>query len=165
MKSSKYILVAASAVLIASSSFADLKSDWQKKLDAYVAAMKKKDIKACTAIINENFSPDFKYIPMKGKTIGIKEWLDLGKMEIDMTEKVTTMTYKIDKVTMGKDSATMKTTLKFEGTVKMDPKAKAGVMKGSSTSDQKMVRKGGKWWITEIKSTSEKTTFNGKPMG
>ena len=165
MKAKNLLMFGAVLLLGTTTAFADLKSDWQKKLDAYVAAMKKKDLKACTVIINENFSPDFKYIPMKGKTIGIKEWLDLGKMEIGMTEKVTTMTYKIDKVTMGKNSAVMKTTIKFEGTVKMDPKAKAGVMKGTSTSDQKMVKKGGKWWITEIKSTSEKTTFNGKPMG
>ena len=148
-----------------SAAFADMKSDWQKKLDAYCAAMKRKDVKACMAIVKDNFSPDFKYIPMKGKTIGLKEWLDQGKMEIEMTEKVKTMVFTIDKVTMGKDSAVMKTTIKFDGTVKMDPKAKAAVMKGTSTADQKMVKKGGKWWITEIKATSEKTTLDGKPMG
>ena len=165
MKIKNLLMLGAVLILGTTTAFADLKSDWQKKLDAYVAAMKRKDLKACTAIINENFSPDFKYIPLKGKTIGINEWLDLGKMEIEMTEKVTTMVYKIDSVKMDKDSAIMKTTLKFKGTVKMDPKGKAGVMTGLSTSDQKMVKKGGKWWITEIKETTGKSTYNGKPMG
>ena len=164
MKARRFMMFGAVLVLGTSAAFADMKSDWQKKLDAYCAAMKRKDLKACTAIIKENFSPDFKYIPLKGKTIGLDEWLSLGKMEMDMTEKVTRMSYTIDKVTMGKDSATMKTTIKFGGIVKMDPTSKAGIMKGSSTSDQKMVKKGEKWWITEIKATSEKTTFNGKPM-
>ena len=158
------MMVGSVIVLGTGTAMADMKSDWQKKLDAYCAAMKRKDLKTCTAIIKENFSPDFKYVPMKGKTIGMKEWIDLGKMEMDMTEKVTRMTYVIDSVKTGKDSAMMKTTLKFEGMVKMDPKTKAGTMKVSSTSDQKMVKKGGKWWITEIKATGEKTTFNGKPM-
>ncbi len=164
MKSLKFIVIGA-IVLAGTSAFADLKSDWQKKLDSYCAAMKKKDLKTCTAIIKENFAPEFKYVPMKGKPTGLDQWLAEAKMEMGMTEKVTAMAFTIDKVTMGKDSAVMKTTIKFEGTVKMDPKSKAGVMKGNSTADQKMVKKGGKWWITEIKVTSEKATYNGKPMG
>ena len=163
MKSLKFILIGS----VAFTSFvatADMKSDWQKKLDTYCAAMRRKDLKACTAIIKDNFSPDFKYIPLKGKTIGLEEWLGEAKMEMQMTEKVTKMSYKIDSVKQTKDTAVMKTTLKFEGLVKMDPKSKAGVMTGASSSDQKMVKKGGKWWIVEIKETSGKSTYNGKPM-
>jgi hypothetical protein len=155
----KKIFVAATALLLITP-----KSDWQKKLDNYCAAMRRKDLKACTAIIKDNFSPDFKYIPLKGKTIGLDEWLAEGKMEMQVTEKVTMMSYKINSVKQGKDSAVMKTTLKFEGMVKMDPKAKAGIMTGNSSSDQKMVKKDGKWWIVEIKETSGKATYNGKPM-
>ena len=165
MKAKNLLMLGAVFVLGTTTAFADMKSEWQKKLNAYCAAMKRKDLKACTAIIKENFSPDFKYIPLKGKTISLDEWLGEAKMEMQMTEKVSTMAFTIDKVTMGKDSAMMKTTIKFEGTVKMDPKAKAGTMKGNSSADQKMVKKGSKWWITEIKVTSEKTTFNGKPFG
>jgi hypothetical protein len=163
MKSHGVVLILA-GLLVTTSAFADLKTDWQKKMDMYCAAQKRKDVKGATAIIKENFAPEFKFIPLKGKAIGLSEWLAQGKMEIEMSETVKAMSITISDVKMGKDSAMMKTVVAFEGTVKMDPKAKAGVMKVSSTAEQKMVKKGGKWWIAEIRQIAEKATYNGKPM-
>ena len=160
------VLLGAAALLITTSAFADLKSDWQKKMDNFCAAQKRKDVKTCVTIIKNEFAPEFKFIPLKGKSINLSEWIAQSKMEIEMSGKVKHFTITINKVTMGKGgtTATMTTTVSYQGTVKMDPKAKEQVMKVLSDAEQKMVKKGDKWWILEIKQKNEKATLDGKPM-
>lgn len=162
MKTKLITLALVSALTI--SAFADLKSDTQKRFDKYCAASKKMDIKGVEKALRDTFAPDFKFTPKKGQGFGLAEWIEHEKMQMTMTESVKSVKLHIDKVTMGKGTATMKVSMSYEGMAKMDPKGKAGLLKYVATSDLTMVQKNSKWWVSEMKEDKSSGTFNGKPI-
>jgi hypothetical protein len=152
-------------LMVAAWSMADLKSDTQKQFNKYCAAVKKKDAKGIENILKNNFAPDFKFVTKKGNSMSLSRWIQDEKMMASMTESAQSVSLHIDNLKMGKGTATMTVTLDYEGKAKMDPKGKAGLLKYVATSDQIMVQKNGKWWVTEMREGSVKTWFNGKLVG
>ncbi|MBS1703109.1 MAG: nuclear transport factor 2 family protein [Armatimonadetes bacterium] len=164
MKSSA-ILLSGALALLSSSAFADLKSDWQKMLDKYVKLNLARDVKGLDTFILDHFASDFKFTGKSGKSLNRQQWIDQTHDEMKMTGQVTKVVFHIDSVKMmGKDKALCKTSIVFEGTVQMDPKAKPATMKATSKADQIMVKKAGKWWIQSMTNTEEGMTINGKPF-
>jgi hypothetical protein len=161
----KKTIILGAALLMAATAVADFKSDTQKKFDKYCAAVKKKDAKGIEKALRATFAPEFKFVPKKGKSINLSVWIEHEKMQIHMTESVKAVSLHADSLKMGKGTATMQVTLSYEGMAKIDPKAKAGLLKFVATSDQTMVQKDGKWWVTEMREGTSKTWFNGKPVG
>ncbi|MBS1704131.1 MAG: hypothetical protein JST12_20885 [Armatimonadetes bacterium] len=160
----KFVAVALVAV-IAVPGFADMKSEWQKKYDAYCAASIKKDMKAVEKSLRAVFAEDFKFIPKKGETVNLKQWIEKEKTEASMTEKVNSFSIKIESLKEGKDTATMKVSIHFSGKVKMSPGAKtSNLLKFDGTADQKLVKRSGRWWVVEMKEGDMKTTLDGKPF-
>ena len=165
MKSLKFILVG-TIVLAAAAIHADIKSEWQKKLDTYCALFKKKDNKGMEAILKENFSPNFKFMPMKGqgKPMNLKEWIDAQRSQLKMMDKCSEFTIHIDKTFGGKNVFHMATTIHMVCTAKLDPKGKPGTIKSESMADQILLKEGDKWVVAAINVISDKMTFNGKPV-
>jgi hypothetical protein len=161
----KKLVMFGAVLLAAASSMADLRSDTQKQFDIYCAAVKNKDGKAIEKVLRHNFSPDFEFVPKKGKNVNLTKWIEDEKMMVSMTQTVTAVSVHVDSMKIGKGSATMKITLSYEGMAKIDPKGKTGLLKYVATSDQTMVQKNGRWWVTEMKEDRSKTFFNGKPVG
>jgi hypothetical protein len=104
------------------------------------------------------------FIPTHGSSVNLTKWIADEKMQVAMTEEVKSVSLHIDSVKMGRGAASMKVTLIYEGMTKINPKGKAGLLKYIATSDQSMVKKGGKWWIVKMKEDNSKTFFNGKPL-
>ena len=164
MKSLKLFVIGALA-FAGTSAFADLKSDWQKVLDKYVALNKKRDTKGFDAIVMETFTPDFVFTSKGGQKMNRQQWIDQSHEEMKMTGKVTKVVFHADSIKMmGKDKALCKVSIVFEGTVQMNAKAKPASMKSTAKTDQVLVKKGGKWWLQSMTNTEEKMTMNGKPM-
>jgi len=161
----KKLVVLGAVLIVAASATADLRSDTQKQFDTYCAAVKNMDGKEIEKVLRDICAPDFKFVPTKGPVVGLTEWIGWEKMQISMTQSVKAVSLHVDSMKMGKGTATMKITLKYEGMTKMDPKGKVGLLKYTATSDETMVRKDGKWWITEMKEDNSKTMFNGKSVG
>jgi hypothetical protein len=161
----KRLVLFGALIVVAGSAMADLKSDTQKQFDKYCAAVKKMDGKGIEKVLRDICAPDFKFIPNKGKNVSLSEWIGDEKMQISMTQKVKSVSLHVDSMKMGNGTATMKITLSYEGMTKIDRKGKAGLLKYVATSDETLVRKNGKWWITEMKEDGSKTLFNGKPVG
>ncbi|MHB8635751.1 MAG: nuclear transport factor 2 family protein [Fimbriimonadaceae bacterium] len=162
---SKRLVVIGAVLVAAASSMADLRSDTQKQFDKYCAAVKRKDGKGIEKVLRANFAPDFKFIPKKGKSVNLSQWIADERMMISVTQTVISVSLHVDSMKMGKGAAAMTITLRYAGMAKMDPKGKTGLLKYVATSAQTMVRKNGKWWITELKEGNSKSTFNGKPFG
>lgn len=159
------IILTASALFVASSCFADLKSDWQKLLDKYVALNLKRDIKGFDALVMQTFTPDFKFTSKAGQTMSRQQWIDQSHEEMKMTGKVTKVVFHADSIKMmGKDKALCKVSIIFEGMVQMDPKSKPAAMKSTAKTDQILVKKGNKWWLQSMTNTDEAMTLNGKPF-
>ncbi len=151
--------------LIGASANADLKSDWQKTLDKYVALNLKRDIKGFDAMVMATFTPDFKFTSKSGQSLSRQQWIDQSHVEMKMTGKVTKVVFHADSIKMmGKDKALCKVSIIFEGMVQMDPKSKPGAMKSTAKTDQILVKKDGKWWLQSMKNTEEVMTLNGKPL-
>lgn len=164
MKSLKFIVVGVIA-LAGTSAFADLKSDWQKVLDKYVALNKKRDIKGFDAMVMKTFTEDFKFTSKGGQTMSRQQWIDQSHMEMKGTGKITKILFHADSIkVMDKDKALCKVSIIFDGMVQMDPKAKPVMMKSTASTDQILVKKGGKWWLQSMTNTKEAMTVNGKPM-
>ncbi|MEI8282251.1 MAG: hypothetical protein WCG75_07595 [Armatimonadota bacterium] len=165
MKSLKFIVIGAIA-LSATSAFADLKSDWQKVLDKYVALNKKRDIKGFDAMVMKTFTEDFKFTSKDGKQLMTRQqWIDESHQEMKMTGKITKVVFHADSVKMmGKDKALVKVSIVFEGEVQMEPKGKPSKMTSTAKTDQIIVKKGGTWWLQTMTNTEEKMLVNGKPM-
>ncbi len=164
MKFTKLILLGAT-ILIGASAHADLKSDWQKVLDKYVALNLKRDIKGFDAMVMATFTPDFKFTSKSGQSMNRQRWIDQSHEEMKMTGKVTKVVFHADSIKMmGKDKALCKVSIIFEGMVQMDPKSKPAAMKSTAKTDQVIVKKDGKWWLQSMKNTEEAMTLNGKPF-
>jgi hypothetical protein len=161
----KRLVVLGALLAVASAALADLKSDTQKQFNKYCVAVKNKDAQGIEKVLRANFAPGFKFVPKQGNSMDLTKWIADEKMQISMTDTVKAVSLHIDSVKMGKGAATMKVTLNYEGMAKIDPKGKFGLLKYVATSDQTMVQKNGKWWITEMKEAGSKTYFNGKPLG
>lgn len=162
---SKKLLSVGIALLVATSAFADLKSDWQKILDKYVALNLKRDMKGFDAMVMQTFTPDFKFTSKSGQTMNRQQWIDQSHEEMKMTGTVTKVVFHADSIKMmGKDKALCKVSIIFEGMVQMDPKSKPAAMKSTAKTDQVIVKKNGKWWLQSMKNTEEAMTMNGKPM-
>jgi hypothetical protein len=162
---SKKLLSVGVALLVSTSAFADLKSDWQKILDKYVALNLKRDMKGFDAMVMQTFTPDFKFTSKSGQSMNRQQWIDQSHEEMKMTGKVTKVAFHADSIKMmGKDKALCKVSIIFEGMVQMDPKSKLAAMKSTAKTDQVIVKKDGKWWLQSMKNTEETMTMNGKPM-
>ena len=151
-------------VAIVGSVGADIKSDWQKILDSYCTAAKKKDLKTADKIVRANFSKDFKFVSSKGVTQNLEEWIKGGHDEMNMTSKVNTFSLHIDSLKPGKATSEMMMTITFAGMVQLDPKGKPGEMKYVGKSATTLTKSGSKWLISKIVEKSGNTTFNGKPL-
>jgi hypothetical protein len=161
----KPIFLCVTTMLIATSCFADLKSDWQKILDKYVALNLKRDVKGFDAMVMETFTPDFKFTTKSGQSLNRQQWIDQSHQEMKMTGKVTKVVFHADTIKMlGKDKALCKVSIIYEGMVQMDPKSKPVSMKSTARTDQVLVKKGNKWWLQSMTNTEEKVTMNGKPL-
>jgi Protein of unknown function (DUF2572) len=164
MNPKKFILAAA-VLLVATSAFADLKSDWQKVLDKYVTLNKKRDIKGFDAMVMATFTPDFKFTSKSGQSMSRQQWIDQSHQEMKMTGTVSKVVFHADSLKMmGQDKALCKVSIIFEGSVQTDPKAKATSMKYTAKTDQVIVKKSGKWWLQSMTNTDESVTMNGKPL-
>ena len=164
MKSLKFFFIGALA-LAGTSAFADLKSDWQKVLDKYVALNLKRDINGFDAMVLKTFTPDFTFTSKSGQSMNRQQWIDQSHEEMKMTGKVTKVVFHADSIKMmGKDKALCKVSIIFEGMVQMDPKSKPAAMKSTAKTDQIIVKKDGKWWLQSMKNTDEVMTLNGKPL-
>jgi hypothetical protein len=150
--------------MLATMAMANLREDTQKQLNKYCMAVKAKDAKGIERVLRNNFAPDFMFIPTHGSSVNLTKWIADEKMQVAMTEEVKSVSLHIDSVKMGRGAASMKVTLIYEGMTKINPKGKAGLLKYIATSDQSMVKKGGKWWIVKMKEDNSKTFFNGKPL-
>jgi phage protein U len=164
MKSFKFIVFGAIA-LTATSAFADLKSDWQKVLDKYVALNKKRDIKGFDALVMKTFTEDFKFTGKdKKQTMTRQQWIDESHQEMKMTGKITKVVFHADSIKMmGKDKALCKVSIVFEGEVQLD-KGKLSKMTSTAKTDQVIVKKGGMWMLQSMTNTEETILVNGKPM-
>lgn len=161
----KRLVLVPSFLLLATTSFADLKSDWQKTLDKYVVLNKNRDMKGLDAFIKDNFAPDFKFTPKKGQSMNRDQWIKQTHEEANMTGKITKVVFHIDSVKMmSKEKGLCKVSIVFEGSVSMDPKGKPSTIRATSKTDQVMVMKGGKWWIQSMTNTEESLTMDGKPV-
>ncbi len=164
MKFAKLILLGGT-ILAGASANGDLKSDWQKVLDKYVALNLKRDIKGFDAMVLQTFTPDFKFTSKSGQSMNRQQWIDQSHEEMKMTGKVTKVVFHADSIKMmGKDKAHCKVSIIFEGMVQMDPKSKPAAMKSTAKTDQVIVKKNGKWWLQSMKNTEEGMTMNGKPL-
>ncbi|MEI7985347.1 MAG: hypothetical protein WCI55_06935, partial [Armatimonadota bacterium] len=95
MKITKLLLLSAT-ILVGASANADLKSDWQKVLDKYVALNLKRDMKGFDAMVLQTFTPDFKFTSKSGQAMNRQQWIDQSHEEMKMTGKVTKVVFDAD---------------------------------------------------------------------
>ena len=132
----------------------------------YVAAFKRKDLKAVEAIIRANFAKDYKTIDLKGKTTDLNYMLAQEKEHMAMLKKVEKMSLKISGLKVNGNTAVGKGAFSLDAIVSGDPHKPKETHKlhVESTWDLKMKKVGNKWWAAEDKTTSEKVLIDGKPM-
>ncbi|HLK15327.1 MAG TPA: hypothetical protein VKT78_11015, partial [Fimbriimonadaceae bacterium] len=75
-------------LLAAASTMADLRSETQKRLNRYCVAVKRRDASGIERELRDIFAPDFKFIPKKGKSMGLSRWIADEKMMVSMTQSV-----------------------------------------------------------------------------
>ena len=148
--------------LAASAAFADDKEDWQKRLDVYTTAFKKKDTKAMAAWAKANCDPTFKFIPLKAGPLGLDDWIKQESAMATAAEKTTVYEMHVDVAKATNVYANAMTTNHFAAMTKMD--GKVGLYKYDFSAVVQSSIKNGKRVITFLHIISGKKTFNGKTL-
>lgn len=148
--------------LLAGTSFADAKTDLQKKLDAYCAAVKKKDVKAVERILRDTLSPQFVYVSGAGRPFMFSDWIGLQKQQVTLMDKVTSMSIHIDSLKIVNGTAAMTTTSHFVGTIKDGPNMKPEARAFEGRSEQTLVKQRGKWLVTKMREARRGQTSSAK---
>jgi hypothetical protein len=156
------LLALGTALLVSSSVFAQSVAEWQKKLDSYTAAYKRKDTKAMTAFVKAHFGPDFRFIPLKGGPIKADQWLAKEIAQATMAEKTTVFDMKVQVAQNSALYATCLTSNRLTAQTKMEPNGKVGIYDFSYKGTVQADLKNGKVIIHYIRVISGKKTFDGK---
>jgi hypothetical protein len=144
---------------------ASLQSHINSVMGQYASAFRKKDAAACEKIIRANFATDYKSTDMKGKTIGLDEWITQDKQHMAMTKTVKSIHLSMGDVKVKGNMATGKGTFHLSALVgdEKDPK-KTHKLEIQSKWNCTLKKVGKKWWVSEDKATMEKELLDGKPM-
>lgn len=134
-----------------SSSFADFKSDCQKRLDVLCTILSKKDIKGLDKWSAENLAPDFRFIGDDGRPYFLKDWLGMQKQSFSKSPVGQTFKIKIDSVVPQGIKALVKTTAESTMTVP-GKQGKSQKVTDKGLLGFQMIKKNGKWLIFEIKT-------------
>jgi len=164
MMNSTRFLAIGGMFLVTSAAFAQTAADWQKKLDSYTSAYKRKDTKAMTAFVKANFSPDFRFIPLKGGPMKADQWLAKEIAQATMAEKTTVFDMKVQVAQNSAIYATCLTANRLTAQTKMEPNGKVGVYDFSYKGTVQADLKNGKVLIHYIRVISGKKTFDGKVL-
>jgi hypothetical protein len=158
------LLALGTALLVSSAVFAQTKEEWQKKLDSYTSAYKRKDAKAMTAFVKANFSPDFRFIPLKGGPITADQWLAKEIAQATMADKTTVFDMKVQVAQNSAIYASCMTANRLTAQTKMEPNGKVGIYDFNYKGTVQANLKNGKVVITYIRVISGKKTFDGKVL-
>lgn len=161
---SKRFLTFGIALLASASVFAQSAADWQKMLDSYTSAYKRKDVKAMTAFVKNNFGPDFRFIPLKGGPINAEQWLAKEIAQSTMAVKTTVFDMKVQVAQNSNVYATALTANRLTAQTKMEPNGKVGIYDFSFKGTVQADLKNGKMVIHYIRVISGKKTFDGKVL-
>ncbi|MEI7985346.1 MAG: hypothetical protein WCI55_06930 [Armatimonadota bacterium] len=164
MMNSTRFLAVGGMLLVTSAAFAQTAADWQKKLDSYTAAYKRKDTKAMTAFVKANFGPDFRFIPLKGGPINADQWLAKEIAQATMAEKTTVFDMKVQVAQNSAAYATAITSNRLTAQTKMEPNGKVGIFDFAYKGTVQADLKNGKVIIHYIRVISGKKTFDGKVL-
>ena len=143
---------------------ATAQDEWTSLGNQYAKAELNKDTKAMTKMIKEHFSPDLKYIPLRGPTINRDGFIKNELTQLQGVQKYTKVEIKMLRFVEKGDKATSDCEVHLAGLVDMGQGQKPGNLKVDATLKFKFARKGGKWWATEMKEVTTKAFMNGKPI-
>jgi hypothetical protein len=161
---SKRLLAIGAALFATSAVYAQTVAEWQAKLDSYTSAYKRKDTKAMTAFVKANFSPDFRFIPLKGGPMTADQWLAKEIAQSTMATKTTVFDMHVDTAQNSKIYATCITSSHLTAQTKMDANGKVGIFDFNYKGTVQADLKNGKVVIHYIRVISGKKTFDGKVL-
>lgn len=150
------VLAALLAALIAS---ADTKAELDGMYQRFNTAVKQKNLQAAMALCTK----DFTWVDSKGTKMTRAQMEGQLKQQFAMFQQITSVTVKIDKITVKGAEVVAQTQGVFEATVKMSPDAKtASKLKSVSKTDDTWVKVAGKWLLKKVTAIKEETTVDGK---
>lgn len=143
-----------------------LQREIQKGMNAYCAAVMKKDFAAADKAMKAHFSPKATIKTADGRTRSYKEWTTEMKAQMAMLKSVSKMEMKIKDVKVNGNKATSKETFMMVATIPnmSDPK-KTSKLEVSGNSSSTYEKVNGKWLIMSSTDSSQKVLIDGKPMG
>ncbi|MBS1704130.1 MAG: hypothetical protein JST12_20880 [Armatimonadetes bacterium] len=147
------LLALTTAGFVAAIAHGDLKSDLQKRLDAYAAIIKAKDGKALDKWSASNCAPDFRFVVREGRPYFLKDWLAEEKASYSRSPKISSLAFHIDNLTVTGDKATIKATAKSTFQV-VKANGKPATESNSSVFGIQLVKKKGKWLFFEVRQHS-----------
>lgn len=143
---------------------ATAKDEWTSLANKYAKAELNKDTKAITKMIKEHFSPDLKYIPLRGATLNRDGFIKAELAQLQGIQKFNKVEIKMLRFVEKGNAATSDCTVHIDGLVDMGKGQKPGKLVVDAAVKFKYARKEGKWWATEMKEVSSNATMNGKPV-
>ncbi len=141
-----------------------VEKEWSALLSAYSKLELAKDAKGMAKIVNEHFSPELKYIPLKGAAMDHKAFLQSEMDLVKSVVKFSSVAIKVSHFAVKGNSATSDCQFHFAGLMMMPKGQKPGKLVGDGTLKMTYTLKGGKWWVAEMKEVTNKVLLNGKPM-
>lgn len=143
---------------------ATAQDEWTSLANKYAKAELNKDAKAMTKMIKEHFSPDLKYIPLRGATLNRDGFIKAELVQLQGIQRFSKVEIKMLRFVEKGNTATSDCTVHMAGLVDMGKGQKPGILVVDAAVKFKFARKGGKWWATEMKEISTDATMNGKPV-
>ncbi len=139
----------------------DLRSDINKMSNTITHAMEKKDMKTLEKTMKAGLTPDFAYVEA-GQKQSFSEMFENMKAGIGQMKKLKAAT-KITSLKQTGNTATCLMSHSMTGFTS-GPDKKDHTMAFSGISEDKYVKVGGKWLMSQMSWKSQKGTMDGKPM-
>ncbi len=145
---------------------AAVKSAIQKEMNGYVAAMKKRDVKAVEKFIMDNFAQEFRDTDLKGVTRTRQQTVEAVRQNISMLKTVKAMSIEIKSIKMVGGKAITSEQMVLDATINgMSPDKPTSTLKVDSMWQGTYEKRGAKWICTLSKTVKEKVMIDGKPIG
>lgn len=143
-----------------------LQQEIQKGMNAYCAAVMKKDFAAADKAMKAHFSPKATIKTSDGRTRSYQQWTTEMKAQMAMLKSVQKMEMKVGNVKVTGNKATSKETFMMVATIPSmsDPK-KTSKLEVSGKSSSTYEKVNGKWLVMSSTDSEQKVLVDGKPMG
>lgn len=143
---------------------ATLKKWMQDGMNATAKAVMKKDMASAEKQIRASFAKDYKGTDSQGRTVSLEEWLKEMKTQVSMTKRIDKMNLSVKSIKVTGNKATSEEATEIVMVMDNPQTKKEMQIRILQSSESKLEKRSGKWWVVASKDKSTKTWVDGKEV-